>query len=315
VFTNGSMTWSPRAAAAIAAYAVLYAGSLAWLARVPGFEAGESLATLLVFGLGFSLVAWLATRGFTLTPRPVREPARESVAVALYLAAFALLVLGWGFTWVREAVPDGRAEDLAMLALKLATMVLLPGLLFVQLGYRWSDLLGEPRFGARHWRVLLVIGALLLALQLLVGRGPATIAALPHPHWQVAMAAPFALAWLTLEAGLTEEFLFRALLQSRLAAWLRSPTAGLVGMAVLFGLAHAPGYVLRGAHAAEGIAATPDALTAAAYAIAVVSPIGFLFGVLWLRTRSLWLVVLLHGWTDLVPNLAPFVRTWIGESV
>jgi membrane protease YdiL (CAAX protease family) len=37
-----------------------------------------------------------------------------------------------------------------------------------------------------------------------------------------------------------------------------------------------------------------------------------MFGVLWTRTRSLGLVVLLHGLTDLVPNLAPFARTWFG---
>lgn len=308
------MTLARRDAAAIGVYAALYAGSLAWLARVPGFDSGESLGVLLVFGVGFSAAAWLATRGFAPAAALVREPARESLAVALYLAAFALLVLGWGLTWVREVTPDGRAEDVAVLALKLATMVLLPGLLFVRLGYRWRDLLADGRFGAGHWRVLLVMGTLLLALQLLVGRGGAAIAALPHPPWQVALATPFALAWMTLEAGLTEEFLFRALLQSRLEAWLRSPIAGLTGMAVLFGLAHAPGYVLRGAHLAEGMATAPDALTAAAYSIAVVSPVGFVFGVLWLRTRSLWLVVLLHGWTDLVPNLAPFVRTWIGEG-
>jgi membrane protease YdiL (CAAX protease family) len=83
-------------------------------------------------------------------------------------------------------------------------------------------------------------------------------------------------------------------------------------MAVLFGLAHAPGYVLRGGHAAEGMAIAPDPLAAMAYAIVVVSPIGFMFGVLWTRTRSLGLVVLLHGFTDVVPNLAPFARTWFG---
>ncbi len=54
----------------------------------------------------------------------------------------------------------------------------------------------------------------------------------------------------------------------------------------------------------------PDPLTAVAYTIAVVSPIGIMFGVLWARTRSLLLLMLLHGWTDLVPNLAPFVQTW-----
>ena len=36
-----------------------------------------------------------------------------------------------------------------------------------------------------------------------------------------------------------------------------------------------------------------------------------MFGVLWARTRSLALVVLVHGFTDLIPNLAPFVKTWL----
>ena len=35
-----------------------------------------------------------------------------------------------------------------------------------------------------------------------------------------------------------------------------------------------------------------------------------MFGVLWARTRNLWLLVMLHGWGDLVPNLASFVQTW-----
>jgi hypothetical protein len=37
-----------------------------------------------------------------------------------------------------------------------------------------------------------------------------------------------------------------------------------------------------------------------------------MFGVLWARTRSLLLVVLLHGWADTIPNLAPLVQTWLG---
>jgi membrane protease YdiL (CAAX protease family) len=114
------------------------------------------------------------------------------------------------------------------------------------------------------------------------------------------------------EAGLTEEFLFRALVQARFAAWMQSDVAGIVAMALLFGLAHAPGYVLRGAHLAEGMAGPPSALTAIAYAIASTSAIGFMFGVLWARTRSLTLVVLLHGLTDTLPNLAPTVRTFFG---
>ena len=42
--------------------------------------------------------------------------------------------------------------------------------------------------------------------------------------------------WLSLEAGLCEEFLFRACLQSRLTAWLQSPAGAIVLTSILFGL-------------------------------------------------------------------------------
>ena len=211
---------------------------------------------------------------------------------------------------MRDAVTDGRAEDVAILAVKLVTMVALPAWLFTRFGYAWRELLSLHRFDGKHWRALAIMAVLLLALQLVVGQGPKRLAALTQPTWLIAVAAPVALLWMTVEAGLTEEFLFRVLLQTRLSAWLRSEAAGVVAMALLFAVAHAPGIVMRGQHVMEGMSSPPDPLTAVAYTIAVVSPIGIMFGVLWARTRSLLLLMLLHGWTDLVPNLAPFVQTW-----
>ena len=303
---------SVRAIAAVAVYVLAYAGSLAVLARDPAFEAGESVGALLLFGILFAGVAWLATRGIVPPAMAVRAPGKEMGAVALYLLFFAVVVLGWLFGVVRDAVAGGKAEDLAMLAIKLLTMVALPGWLFTRLGYSWRELLSLRPFDRRLWRVLLIMAPLLLALQLVAGQGPKRLASLAQPAWVIAVCAPLALVWMTLEAGLTEEFLFRLLLQTRASAWLRSETAGVVTMALLFGVAHAPGIVMRGAHAMEGMSAAPGMLTVIAYTIAVVSPVGIMFGVLWARTRSLLLLVLLHGWTDLVPNLAPFVTTWAG---
>lgn len=307
---------SPPALAAIVLYALLYAGALAVLGRDPGFEAGESLGVLLVFGLGFSAIAWAATRGVTPASHPVDRPARETGAILGYLAVFAVLGLGLGLSWVKSAAPDGRIEETAVTLFKLATMVALPAWLFMRLGYSPRELFGAMSRGAyankQLVRALLIMALMLLLLQLVLGQGPKRIAALEQPGWLIALAVPLTFAWMTIEAGLTEEFLFRVLLQTRLAAWLRSETAAILSMSVLFGLAHAPGYVLRGGHLMEGMAGAPDPLTAAAYSIAVVSPIGIMFGVLWARTRSLLLVVLLHGWTDTIPGLAPFVRTWFG---
>jgi uncharacterized protein len=311
----------PRAIAAVALYSALYAACLALLSRAPGFQAGESLAVLLIFGLGFSAAAWIATRGATPPVLTVRRPLAESLAILAYLAVFAVLFLGPGLSAIRDWLPDGRVERSGILAAKVVAMVLLPALLFLALGFRMRELVPQGAGfvgGRREWIALAILCALVLVLQLTVGRGPKQVALLQAElgwaTWQLALVAPLALAWMTLEAGLTEEFLFRVLLQTRLEAWLRNRTAAILAMSVLFGLAHAPGYVLRGGHLAEGMAVAPDPLTAAAYAIVVVSPMGFLFGVLWARTRSLGLVVLLHGFTDLVPNLAPFARTWFGPG-
>ncbi len=299
-----------RGAVAMTTYVLLLGLSLKRLGSRPGFAAGEAVAGMVVFGFLFSLAALWTTRGATPRPVAVKSAGRELAAMVAYLVVFAVGFLGWGLSALRAAVPGEPTQFIALLAAKLAAMVLLPAALLRLMGYPFHDLLRFDRPNRVERRALLVMGALLLLLQLFAGRGPRMIAALPQPAWALALAAPFALAWMCLEAGLTEEFLFRAVFQTRATAWLRSEVAGLVAMAVLFGLAHAPGYVLRGAHAMEGFAAAPDPLTAAAYSIVVVSPIGLTFGVLWSRTRSLTLVVLLHGWADLVPNLAEFVRIW-----
>ena len=300
-----------RAAVAVVVYAVLYVASIARLRGAPGFAAGETLAVFVIFGLGLSAIAAALTRGVRPHPWDVRAPGRELATVLAYLAVFSIVVLGWGLSAVRAAVPEGPGRELTILALKLATMVGVPVALFAFHGYPWKMQLAWRRPAGREWMAFVVMAALLALLQATVGRGFRALGALEVSPWTMWAAAPVVWLAMTLEAGLPEEFLFRAALQSRAAAWLRSETAGIAVMALCFGLAHAPGYVLRGAHAMEGMSAAPDPLTAAAYAVAVVSPVGILFGVLWARTRNLWLLAILHGWGDLFPHLAPWIRTWL----
>jgi membrane protease YdiL (CAAX protease family) len=301
-----------RAVLALVAYAMIYGLALAYLGSQPGFGIGEPLAILVIFGGFMSALAWLSTRGITPRPHPVRDPARESLVLLAFLAVFALGFLGWGLSALKAAVTVQPAQELLIVAAKLLAMVGAPLLVFRALGYRWQELLALPRLAGPEWLAFGVMAVALVGLQFVVGRGPQAIAALPEPGWLIAAFVPVTVVLMCLEAGLTEEFLFRVLVQTRFAAWMKSEVAGIVAMAVLFGLAHAPGYVLRGAHLFEGMAGPPSPLTAAAYSIAIVSGIGLMFGVLWARTRSLLLVVLLHGLTDTIPNLAPTVRNFLG---
>jgi membrane protease YdiL (CAAX protease family) len=297
-----------RAAVAVLAYLAAYGAALFHLSGFEKFSAGEPLAILLIFGVACSGLAWFSTRGIAPRAHPVRAPAKESWTVLAYLAVFAVAFLGWGLSALKAAIPAQPAQEIVVTLAKLAAMVGLPLALFTALGYKPRELIALPALKGREWLALGVMVLALGALQLVVGRGPQNIRTLDAAPALIALFVPVTLAWMTIEAGLTEEFLFRVLVQTRFAAWFKSEVAGVVAMSLLFGLAHAPGYWLRGGHVMEGFANQPDPLTAIAYSIASTSAIGFMFGVLWARTRSLLLVALVHGWTDTIPNLAPLMR-------
>src|SRR5262245_2102419 len=208
------MDWlRPRALLVLIGYAALYALALAHLAHVPGYDSGDSLVTLLVFGIGFSAIAWLVSRGAKPAPVAVKHPGREASAILAYLAVFAVVVLGWLLSAVREMAPREPLQSCVILAVKLVTMVVLPAWLFARLGVSPRPLLSPRRFGLVEWRVFALMALLLLGLQAIAGRGLKSIAALHVPGWEVALFIVPAWAWLTIETGLCEEFLFRVLLR------------------------------------------------------------------------------------------------------
>ena len=310
-----STSWSStragtRRAIGLGAYALAYAIALVVLAREPGASVVEPLFVLGVLGIAFPLLALLLTRATTATPDPIAQPRAEAGAALAWLAIFAIGVLGWGFSALRAAIAQGTAQELAILAAKLLAMVAIPVLILGSFGHHPRELLA-PNL---RWRAITLplagMGLALFGFQAVFGRGLTTLGELGPGAVTLAWAIPACLAWMALEAGLTEEFLFRRFLQERLSAWSGSDVLAVCVASLLFGLAHAPGLYLRGAHAMEGVAAQPSIAWAVAYSIAVISPAGLLFGTLWARTRSLGLVVLLHGLTDLLPNLAGFIRTW-----
>jgi membrane protease YdiL (CAAX protease family) len=116
--------------------------------------------------------------------------------------------------------------------------------------------------------------------------------------------------WLLLEVGLVEEFFFRSLVQSQLAATFKSEVSGIVLMSLIFGLAHAPGFIFRHAGELEGLGPNPSALDSIAYSIVVLAVSGITFGVIWARTKNLFALMLVHAAGDLLPNFGSFVRTW-----
>ena len=102
--------------------------------------------------------------------------------------------------------------------------------------------------------------------------------------------------------------MFRGLLQTRLSAWLQSPVVAILITSTIFALCHVPGLYLRGTPDTDGY--STNLLQVAAFTIATLSPLSIALGVLWMRTRSLLLVVLVHGAIDALPFTAEFVTIW-----
>ena len=126
---------------------------------------------------------------------------------------------------------------------------------------------------------------------------------------QLFIGFPLCFAWLFIEAGLIEEFFFRAVLQSRIAVLLKSNIGGITISGLIFGLAHAPGLYLRGAES-EGVTEQLPFIFWAAYTISAMSLAGIFLGIVWMKTKNIYLVMAIHAMVDLVPNVAEFMKTW-----
>lgn len=298
-----------RAPGYLAIYGVLWGAAFAYLF----FKQADwtfPLVSLGVFGILLSGVAWALTRRSDPPPVRVRRPKVELAAVLIFMVIYAVGFLGWGMGALKAAMPEGQARDLVVLAAKLVVHVVIPALILLALGGRVAPLFSTGMDRKGFWPTLIVMGVIFLALLSVVSPSLQQIGEL-RPGLQVlAWAAPAAFVWIALEAGLAEEFLFRAVLQTRLAAVLRSETGAVVLGALVFALAHVPGLYLRGAPGEQGH--STDLFEVIAYTIGALSPVALMLGVIWARTRSLLLVVLLHAAIDVLPILPQFLITWAG---
>jgi len=309
IFTN------PWALFGIAAYAV----SLAIFWRNKTFGREDAISELVLFGFAFPLLAWLGT----LRARPltlfVRRSAGEMILLGLCLAfVAAYLILGSALTdallpasWLASP----RGKFLVVLARKLIVFVAIPFALFRFLfGYRWRDFglqwEGLRALKGNHLAVVVILSGAILVFQYFLGLGAAPIRRGELNVGQLAIGIPLAFIWLFIETGLVEEFFFRGLVQSRCAAWFKSEVSGVAVMALLFGLAHAPGFIFRQAGLKDALGPNPSAIDAIAYSIVILSVSGIFLGIVWARTKNLWALMFIHAAADLLPNLKDFVTTW-----
>jgi membrane protease YdiL (CAAX protease family) len=269
---------------AFGAYIFIWGIAVAYLA-VRGADWMFPLASLGIFGLVLGAIIWFLTRNMNAPAVPVAHPARESRGLLVYLLVYAVLLIGIWLGTIRHAIPPGETQELAIRPLFDS---------------------GIKRRG--FWTTLIVLCALMFALLSVVSPSLNQIGALGLAPAAAVGWVLAAWAWNSIEAGLCEEFFFRACLQSRLTAWLKSPAAAIVTTSLLFALSHWPGLYLRGNPEVDGWSTDP--IQVAAFTIATLSPLSIALGLLWARSRSLLLIVLVHGAIDALPNTAELMHIW-----
>jgi membrane protease YdiL (CAAX protease family) len=298
---------------------VLYLISLLVLSQRAEFSISDAMMELVIFGIAFPLLAWWASRRAEHLPINVHPTGGEMLAVVAYVLALSVY-LAFGPQAIDSWLPQNwiasdRIRFFITLSKKLLVFVALPLAIFGPIwGYSARDF-GFQKAGLRelrrtHLSVVLVGSGVLMAFNYFLGGAAAPLREGKFSGSQLLIGLPLCFIWLTIEAGLVEEFFFRAFLQTRLSAWFRSEVTGVVLMALIFGLAHAPGFVFRHAGAVEGLGANPSGLDAIAYSIVTLAVSGVFFGVIWARTRNLFALMLIHAAADLFPNLSDFVKTW-----
>ena len=292
---------------ALLGFLITWGAAVAYIAARGG-DWTFPIASLLIFGLALGSIIWFLTRKMDAPAVPVEQPAKQSIALLVYLAIYAVLLIGIWLGTIKQAIPPGPAQELAVLAYKLVIHVGIPLGILLVLGSKLSGMFDTGAGRRGFWPALVVLCGLMFALLAVVSPSLKQIGAL---NLGVAAAGAWVLgswAWYSLEAGLCEEFLFRVCLQSRLTAWMKSPTAAIVVTSILFGLGHWPGLYLRGGPGVDGWSTDP--IQVAAYTIATLAPLSLAIGLLWARTRSLLLIVLVHGAIDALPNTAEFFSIW-----
>jgi membrane protease YdiL (CAAX protease family) len=300
---------SRPAKVALSSYLLIWGASTFYLG-MKGADWVFPIVSLLLFGGIVSALGWWLTRQAEPKVVAVHRPGLQTAVFAGYVVLYAFALVGLGLGAVKGSLPPGQVQEIAVLAYKLAIHVAVPAALVLALGGKLKD---TARAGLRQRGVILsliALSALFFALLTLVSPSLRNMSGVGLTFPSALFWVALAWVWMSLEAGLCEEYLFRAVLQSRLSAWLASPIVAIAITSVTFALVHWPGLYLRGGPGVDGWSTDPGQV--AAFTIATLSPLSIMLGVLWSRTHSLLLVAVVHGAIDALPHTAEFAQIWSG---
>ncbi len=271
--TRGSLwrVWHDRAAlVAIAVFLLPWLSLIfirhdwSWVESV-----GEIVAVVFLF--------WWMSRSGAASASGIKYPMLESIlAIALVIlwVEWRIGICGKLFPFLPTNFNCFENANYEV-APKLIENIVLPFVIFLLIGYRGRAM--GIRWSWRAWWISLpaLMGAAVVGLYL---------------HQKQPLGFVEGIGNFFVGAGLPEEFLFRAILLSRLEAWWKSPGWALLGAGVIFGLSHLPIDYF--------VFTRQDWRETWITALTFQMGFGFAFVFAYQRTRNIWPLAVLHAMID-----------------
>lgn len=290
----------------------LYVAAFITLINFFGASIMELTFIASVIGIGFSALAFTFTKKIAV---PHTKPAVKTEAWLL------LALLGWiiiYITFISSGVKNFLADhslavqhtSLIVLVNKLSAFVLIPFVAYRLYGYTMKDLLpGGFSLSSIPIVTFITLSTASVLFQLFFSKGGGSFLTGEFTLHQLVAGIPLCFLWLVIEAGIVEEFFFRVILQSRIAAITGSGTGAILWGALIFGVIHAPGLFLRGA-SSEAVSGQMPFGYWICFTICYMAVAGVFLGVIWQRTKNFMLVIAIHAMFDLLPNYKEFIEVW-----
>lgn len=277
----------------------------------------DAVAPVLFVGFGFSFIAWLLTKKSS--PLLPDKPAFKNEAVVLLaLIVWIILYITYGGTYInslfaRNIQRNEHWQFFIVIARKLIVFVFVPFLVYSSVGFSIKDfglkISSHKLFTKKNVLLFIIMSLSILLFQYFFSGGAKPLRDGQFSSSQLLSGMPLTFLWMFVEAGLIEEFFFRAILQSRLSVLLKSQSGAILVGGLIFGLAHVPGLYLRGSES-EGITEQFPIWFWLSYCVVNMSIAGIFLGIIWAKTRNLYVVMTLHAMVDLLPNLGSFIHIW-----
>src|SRR5215467_624242 len=161
---------------------ILYVGAFALLLQNKSFEATDAVVVLIVFGIVFPFIAWIATCRAIPLSISLRTSKIQLIILISYILLLSVYLIG-GPQWIDQHLPSSWIESaqtkfFISLGKKLIVFVAIPFAIFrFGFGYRLRDF-GIQAEGLRalrhsHLPVVLVVGAAFVAFQYFLSGGGA----------------------------------------------------------------------------------------------------------------------------------------------